>query len=86
MSLLSARFTAFLLAPIILAKRHVMLPPLGDRLLDGSQHVEMILRLERTVEGFHGFYLDLLFLNRFNLKSLHHALNNLFDLNDRDKL
>lgn len=86
MSLLSARFTAFLLAPIILAKRHVMLPPLGDRLLDGSQHVDMILRLERTVEGFHGFYLDLLFLNRYYLKSLHQTLNNLCDLNDRDKL
>lgn len=76
-SLLSARFAAFLLAPSILSKRHVGLPPLEQRLLDGGQHVDMILKLKRTVESFYDFYLNLLFLERWNMKELNHILDDL---------
>jgi hypothetical protein len=82
-SLLSARFATFLLAPIVLAKRHVELPPLGERLLDGGQHVDMILKLKRSIASFHAFYLNLLFSRKWNMKALHKIFDALCDLDHR---
>jgi len=84
-SLLSARFTAFLLAPIILAKRHIVLEPIEERILDGGQHVEMIDKL-KSAKSFHDLYLSLLLLKRWDISALKGAFGDLCDLNRAVKL
>lgn len=78
-SLLSARFSAFLLAPIMLANRHIGIEPLEERILDGGQHVEMINKL-KSVKSFHDFYLSLLLLKRWDMPALRGAFSDLCDL------
>jgi len=68
--LLSARLSAFLLAPRVIAGSSASIPPLGERVLDGGQHVEMIKKLKEFDEDFHNFYLKLLLVERWNLKML----------------
>lgn len=79
-SLLSARFSAFLLSSVILDKRHVGLLPLEERVLDGSQHMEMISKLKSSARSFHDFYLSLLVLKSWDLSALRDAFNDLCDL------
>jgi len=83
--LLSARFSALLLAPIILAKRHIELQPLEERILDGGQHVEMINKLE-SVKGFHDFYLSLQLLRKWDMSALRDIFNDLCELDGVVKL
>ena len=78
-SLLSARFSAFLLAPIMLAKRHIGIEPLEERILDGGQHVVMINKL-KSAKSFHDFYLSLLLLKRWDMPALRGAFRDLCDL------
>jgi len=79
-SLLSARFSAFLLAPIILSRRHIRLEPLEERILDGGQHVDMIDKL-KSAKSFHDLYLSLQFLKRWDISALKGTFGDLCDLN-----
>jgi len=79
-SLLSARFSAFLLASKILAGSGVYIEPLEEIILDGGQHLKIIMKLKESARSFHDFYLKLLFVDRWNLKMLRDTLNALFSL------
>ncbi|MBO3802416.1 MAG: nucleotidyltransferase domain-containing protein [Candidatus Brockarchaeota archaeon] len=84
-ALLSARLSAFLLAPRVVYGPSASLPPLADRILDGGQHVEMIKKLEGSDKGFHGFYLNLLFVERWKLEALRGALDALCAISNGKK-
>jgi predicted nucleotidyltransferase len=78
--LLSARFSAFLLAPLILANRGVSLPPLEERMLDGGCHLDMITKLGNSARDFRDFYLSLLHLREWKPSGLKVALDALCGL------
>jgi len=79
-SLLSARFSAFLLMLKILAKSGIDVAPIEDIILDGGQHLKMIMKLEESSRSFYNFYLKLFFVDRWDLKMLRGALNALYNI------